>query len=345
VSDKAKEMQDLQKALKAIQKDFGKGSAILLGDNNTIDCEFIPIDSLKLSRIMGGGIPKGKIIEIFGPESSGKTTISNYLIGQAQKAGFNCAFIDAEHAYTPQYAKKVGVDINNLIFTQPDSGEQALEICEKMIDEIPNLGVIVIDSVAALTPQAEIDGEMGDSHMGLQARLLSQAMRKLTAKLGKNKVTLIAINQTRQKIGVLYGNPETTPGGNALKFYASIRLTSRKKEEIVDGSNLKGIRINVKAIKNKVATPMRNDILDLYFATGFDVMGEVIDFAVHYGLIEKGGAWFNIPNVEEKFQGKRKVIKYYNEHKKELFDLREQVLQRINTNVEEIDEDGNTDSE
>jgi protein RecA len=757
VSDKAKEMQDLQKALKAIQKDFGKGSAILLGDNNTIDCEFIPIDSLKLSRIMGGGIPRGKIIEIFGPESSGKTTISNYLVGQAQKAGFNCAFIDAEHAYTPQYAKKVGVDINNLIFTQPDSGEQALEICEKMIDEIPNLGVIVIDSIASLTPQAEIDGEMGDSHMGLQARLLSQAMRKLTAKLGKKKVTLIAINQIRCvdensivftneglkkikdvkigdnifdrfvlnkqetgkmkgfeistknnslvkvsekhrhvciengeykiksamdittndwivspivndlthlkkpyislknivnnvnsnleskhkkvalpdvldenlafifgcyfsdghiidydnstygiswgekdedrysliseavfkcfpevsiknninlngkqykdffescglfrygknkvipdliiqssfsvirsfirgaffdthgfnknngfiftcenqkailtiqtilyycgifadyvvdhgnyrlfitgddaynfnkifgfaeikkqkfasnfsenknargkndvvpnslgerlfkkynnsplkrtyekynavnmcsfkklnfgrryllgflrhvnaeksdinliennrfykvynkkeiyincvdvevdkdniynlngqlthncKIGIVYGNPETTPGGNALKFYASIRLTSRKKEEIVDGTNLKGIRINVKAIKNKVATPMRNDILDLYFATGFDVMGEVIDFAVHYGLIEKGGAWFNIPNVEEKFQGKRKVIKYYNEHKKELLDLREQVLQRINTNVEEIDEDGNTDSE
>lgn len=349
MSKKVEEMKDYQKeleeALKSIQKEFGQGSAFILGERNLVDCEFIPLDSMKLSRIMGGGIPRGKIIEIFGWESSGKTTICSYLIGQAQKAGFNCAFIDAEHAFQPKYAKKVGVDIDNLIFTQPDSGEQALSICERMIDGIPNLGVIVIDSVAALTPQAEIDGDMGDSHMGLQARLLSQAMRKLTAKLEKRKVTLIAVNQFRQKIGIVYGDPTTTPGGNALKFYASIRLKVAKKEDIVNGNNLLGIKISVKAPKNKVATPMRSDVLDLYFATGFDVMGEVIDFAIHHDIIKKGGAWFTIPGVEERLQGKNKVQLYYKENPDKLIELRKQVWERIENNTEEIDEDENTNSE
>lgn len=340
--EKVKEIQDLHKALKAIQKDFGEGSAFILGENNLVDCEFIPIDSMKLSRIMGGGIPRGKIIEIFGWESSGKTTISSYMIGQAQKAGFNCAFIDAEHAYAPNYAKKVGVDVNSLIFTQPDSGEQALSICEKMIDSVPNLGIIVIDSVASLTPQSEIDGDMGDAHMGLQARLLSQAMRKLTAKLEKKKVTLIMINQIRLKIGVMYGNPETTSGGNALKFYSSIRLNVRKKEDIIDGKNLKGIRIKVKAVKNKLATPMREDTLDLYFASGFDVLGEVIDFAIHYGIIEKGGAWYTLPNGE-RFHGKNQVDEYYMLHADELYSLKDIVWNKIQENSEETD--GSTDSE
>ena len=339
----ATEMTELQKALKDIQKDFGDGSAFLLGENKHVDCEWIKVDSLRLSRIMGGGIPRGKVIEIFGWESHGKTTVASYLIGQAQKAGFNCAFIDAEHAYEPKYARKVGVDIEKLIFAQPDSGEQALSLCEQMIDTIPNLAIIVIDSIASLTPQAEIDGDMGDAHMGLQARLLSQAMRKLTSKLQKKKVTLIAINQIRLKIGIMYGNPETTPGGNAVKFYSSIRLNVRKqKDDIMEGKNLKGIRIKVKAIKNKLATPMREDILDLYFASGFDVLGEVIDFGIHYGIIEKRGGWYYLEN-QEKFHGKDALDEYYMLHTEELYKLKDIVYAKIEDNSEETD--GSSDYE
>lgn len=334
----AKDFQELQKAIKQIQKEFGQSSAFLLGQDNIVECEFIPIDSLKLSRVLGGGIPRGKIIEVFGWESSGKTTIASYLVGQAQKAGYNCAFIDAEHAFAPSYAKVVGLDTDKLVFTQPNSGEEALTIAEKMIDTIPNLGVIVIDSIASLVPQAEIDGDMGDAHMALQARLLSQAMRKLTGKLERKKVTLIAINQLRMKIGVMYGNPETTSGGNALKFYSSIRLDVRRREFIQEEKNeMAGITIRVKAVKNKVATPMREDILELNFKKGFDAFDEIVDFAVHYGIIQKGGAWYTVPNVEEKVQGKNRVVEYYKENKEELFEIKEKIIKLMKGDKEDED--------
>lgn len=329
MSDTVRQFKEMQEALKALQKDFGQGSVQTLGDAPLKDWERIPVDSLKISRVLGGGIPRGGIIEIFGWESSGKTTLASYLVGQVQKAGLFAAFIDAEHAYEPPYAKVVGVDVDNLIFSQPDSGEQALSICERLVDTVPNLGVIVIDSIAALTPQTEIDGDMGDAHIGLQARLLSQAMRKLTGKLRKKKVTLIAINQIRMKIGVVYGNPETTSGGNALKFYSAIRLNVRKAGDISE-KELLGIQIKIKAVKNKTAPPMREDIIDLHFTTGFDKYIELVDFAIHYDIIKKGGAWYTVPGVEDRIQGKNKVVDYYRQNPDKAEEVKNEVLIALN---------------
>lgn len=335
------QMKEFTKGIKAMQKEFGAGSLFVLGEDTRTKAEFIPIDSMKLSRIMGGGIPRGTFIEIFGWESSGKTTISSYLVGQAQKAGYVCAYIDSENAFNSDYAKVVGLNPDNLIFSQPDNAEQGLSIVESLVDNIPNLGIIVIDSIATLTPQKEIDGDMGDANMGLQARLLGQAFRKLVRKVKDKKVTVLMTNQVRHKIGVMYGSPDTTPGGNAPKFYSSIRLRIRKAEDIIEKNDLIGIKIHIKAIKNKVATPMREDVMELYFDTGFDVLAETIDFAVHYGLIKKGGAWFTI-DTGEIFQGKSKVVEYYKNNVDDLIKLRDEVLTRMNENRREIN--GNTDT-
>lgn len=330
MSNTAQDFKKMQDALKEMQKQYGKGSVQILKDAPIKDWERIPIDSLKLSRILGGGVIRGGIIEIFGWESSGKTTLASYLVGQAQKAGLNCAYIDSEHAFEPKYAQVVGVDTDNLIFSQPDSGEQALSICESLVDTIPNLGIIVIDSIASLTPQSEIDGDMGDAHMGLQARLLSQAMRKLAGKLRKNKVTLIGINQIRHKIGVVFGNPETTSGGNAMKFYSAIRLNLRKAGDISEAGNTSGLSIKIKAVKNKTAPPMREDILDLYFATGFDEYMELVDLGIHYEMITRSGAWYTLFNSEERLHGKNRVADYYRKNGKEAELLRKEILIALN---------------
>lgn len=336
MADKTEEVKSFASGMKALQKSFGQGAIFRLGDNQKVDCEFIPLDSLKLTRIMGGGVPKGKIMEVFGWESSGKTALCSYLIGQAQKQGFTCAIIDAENSFQPKYAKVMGVDIDNLLFSQPDNGEQGFEIVDSLVDNIPNLGIIVIDSIATMTPQREIDGEMGDAVMGLQARLVGQAMRKLVKKLNDKQITLICINQIRQKIGVMWGSPDTTPGGNALPFYASIRLKVRKKEDILAGTKLLGIKIVVKAVKNKVACPMKEDTLDLLFDSGFDPFLETIDFGITYELIGKAGAWYTIA-TGERFKGKNGLIEHYKEFPNELETLRAEVLAKIETTKDEID--------
>jgi len=296
----------LEQVLSDIEKQFGKGSIMKLGDSKHMEIDVCPSGSLSLDIALGiGGYPKGRIIEIYGPESSGKTTFALHAIAEAQKQGGRAAFIDAEHALDPNYAKSLGVNINELLLSQPDTGEQALEICEALVRS-EAVSIIVIDSVAALVPQAEIDGEMGDSHVGLQARLMSQALRKLSGTINKTNTIAIFINQLREKVGVMFGNPETTTGGRALKFYSSIRLDVRRSEALKIGENVIGNKTTVKVVKNKVAPPFKSAVVDIMYGEGVSREGEIIDLGVNAGIIEKSGAWFAY-NGEKLGQGKENV--------------------------------------
>jgi recombination protein RecA len=307
--DREQRLQSLKIAIDQIEKQHGKGSVMRLGEGPLQQVEVISTGSISLDAALGiGGIPRGRVIEIFGPESSGKTTLCLHIIAEAQKHGGICAFIDAEHALDISYAKKLGVDVNNLLLSQPEFGEQGLEITETLVRSNA-LDVIVIDSVAALTPRAEIEGEMGDPSMGVQARLMSQALRKLTAAIAKSKTSVIFTNQLRMKIGVMFGNPETTTGGNALKFYASVRLDVRRIEAIKDGTNVVGNRTRVKVVKNKVAPPFREAQFDILYNEGISRIGDLIDVAVEHNVIAKSGSWFSYK--EERIGQGRDAVKAY----------------------------------
>ncbi|QYN45052.1 MULTISPECIES: recombinase RecA [unclassified Gilliamella] len=303
----------LSAALSQIEKQFGKGSIMRLGDTQTLDVDAVSTGSLGLDIALGiGGLPMGRIVEIFGPESSGKTTLTLSVIAQAQKEGKTCAFIDAEHALDPIYAAKLGVQVDDLLVSQPDTGEQALEICDALVRS-GAVDVIIVDSVAALTPKAEIEGEMGDSHMGLQARLMSQALRKLTANIKNANCLVVFINQIRMKIGVMFGNPETTTGGNALKFYASVRLDIRRTGAVKEGEDVIGSDTRVKVVKNKVAAPFRQAEFQILYGCGISKDGELIDLGVKHKLVDKAGAWYSY-NGEKVGQGKANSIKFLQEH-------------------------------
>lgn len=308
----------IELALAHIEKNFGKGSIMRMGESKHIDVETVPTGCLSLDLALGGGIPKGRICEIYGPESSGKTTLALHVIAAAQRNGGQAAFIDAEHALDPQYARRIGVDVDNLLVAQPDNGEQALEITETLVRSNA-VDVIVVDSVAALTPRAEIEGEMGDSHMGLQARLMSQALRKLTAAISKSKVSVIFINQIRMKIGVMYGNPETTTGGNALKFYASVRMDIRRIAQLESstetGKEPTGNRVRVKIVKNKIAPPFKVAEFDIMYAKGISYNGDLLDLATQYEFVHKSGAFYNYGELKMG-QGRENAKQFLDENPK-----------------------------
>ena len=328
MSENIEKKKALEMAMSQIEKQFGKGSVMKLGEFKAMEIEAIPTGALSLDIALGiGGVPRGRIIEVFGPESSGKTTLALHIVAEAQKMGGEAAFIDAEHALDPVYAKKLGVDIDNLIVSQPDTGEQALEITESLVRS-GALDVIVVDSVAALVPKAEIDGDMGDSHMGLQARLMSQALRKLAGAINKSKTVLIFINQLREKIGVMFGNPETTTGGRALKFYASVRMDIRRIENIKQDGEVKGNRVRVKVIKNKVAPPFREAEFDIVYGQGISKEGNILDMAVNLDIVEKAGSWFSY-NGERIGQGRENVKKYLKENPEMLEDIEEKVRENF----------------
>jgi recombination protein RecA len=330
--DKAAKAEDsgkskaLNLALETIEKQYGKGSIMKLGEGYGGLVETIPSGSLSLDIALGGGIPRGRIIEVYGPESSGKTTLTLHAIAEAQKVGGTAAFIDAEHALDPQYAKRIGVNTDDLLLSQPDNGEQALEIAETLVRSNA-VDLIVIDSVAALVPRAEIEGDMGDSHMGLQARLMSQALRKLTGVISRSKATVIFINQIRMKIGVMFGNPETTTGGNALKFYSSVRMDIRRISQIKKGDEIVGNRTRVKVVKNKLAPPFRSAEFDIMYNKGISRSGDVLDLAVTHGFIEKSGPWFSFN--EQKFSGRESMRNYLLENPKEMEKLAVKVQEKI----------------
>jgi len=312
-------------ALDQIEKQFGTGSIMKLGEAQKVDVDVVPTGSLSLDLALGvGGIPRGRIIEIFGPESSGKTTLALHIVAEAQKKGGIAAFVDAEHALDPEYAKKIGVKIDDLLVSQPDTGEQALEITETLIRSNA-VDIVVIDSVAALTPRAEIEGEMGDSHMGLQARLMSQALRKITGAVARSNTIVIFINQIRMKIGVMFGNPETTTGGNALKFYASIRLDIRRKEQIKDGEQVIGNHVTVKVVKNKVAPPFRTAEFDIMYNEGISYEGDLVELGIKTGILGKAGAWIDYGEVKIG-QGKESAKQFLRENPKIAKEIEKKIL-------------------
>lgn len=318
----------LQQAISQIEKQYGKGSIMTLGDDVVADIETIPTGSISLDKATGvGGYPRGRIVEIYGPESSGKTTLTLHAIAECQKVGGKAAFIDAEHALDPVYAKNLGVNTDDLLVSQPDTGEQALEICE-MLARSGAIDLIVIDSVAALVPRAEIQGEMGDSHMGLQARLMSQALRKIAGAVSKTNTCVIFINQLRQKIGVMFGPTETTTGGNALKFYATMRLDIRRIESLKNGDNVIGNRTRVKLVKNKVAPPFRKAEFDIMYGTGISLAGDVLDTAVEYDIIQKSGSWYSYKD-QRIGQGRENVKKYLENNPEILEEIKETLLAGI----------------
>ena len=348
MTDAEEKKKALESVFSVIEKEYGTGSIMKLGDANSVDVEVIPTGSLTLDMALGvGGLPRGRVIEIYGPESSGKTTVALHVVAEAQKMGGEAAFIDAEHALDPVYAKKLGVDIDNLIVAQPDTGEQALDIAEALVRS-GALDVIVVDSVAALVPKAEIDGEMGDSHVGLLARLMSQALRKLTAVISKSGKVVIFINQLREKVGVMYGNPETTPGGRALKFFSSVRLDVRRGEVIKNGTELIGNKTKVKVVKNKVAPPFKTAEFDILYGEGISKEGNILDFAVENNIIKKSGAWFSY-NGEKIGQGRDNVRKYMVENKEFTAEIDRQVRELLKNNSgylpSEADNSDNTDGE
>ena len=337
-------MKALEMALSQIEKQFGKGSVMKLGEYKAMNVEAIPTGALSLDIALGiGGIPRGRIVEIYGPESSGKTTLALHMIAEAQKLGGEAAFIDAEHALDPVYAKHLGVDIDNLIVSQPDTGEQALEITEALVRS-GAIDIIVVDSVAALVPKAEIDGDMGDAHVGLQARLMSQALRKLAGVINKSKAVVIFINQLREKVGVMFGNPETTAGGRALKYYASVRLDIRKIENIKQDGEVKGNRVRVKVVKNKVAPPFREAEFDIVYGEGISKEGNILDIAVNLDIIEKSGSWFSY-NGERIGQGRENVKKYLIDNPEVAKEVEQKIRDNFNAAFEkslgdeEIDEE------
>ena len=325
LSDKKKA---LETAISQIEKNFGKGTVMRLGDRPEMNVEAIPTGSLALDAALGiGGVPKGRIIEIYGPESSGKTTLALHIVAQAQKRGGEVAFVDAEHALDPDYAARIGVDIDSMLVSQPDTGEQALEITDALVHS-GAVDVVVVDSVAALTPRAEIEGEMGDTFVGLQARLMSQALRKLAGNISKTNCVVIFINQLRMKIGVMYGNPETTTGGNALKFYASVRIDIRRTEAIKNGTEIVGNRTRAKIVKNKVAPPFKEAIFDIMYGEGISKWGELVDLAVQLDLINKSGSWFSIGD-ERIGQGRDNAKLYLQEHP----DVADRIEQEVRENM------------
>ena len=320
--------QALDTAIRQIEKNFGKGAVMRLGDRPDLQVDAIPTGSLALDAALGiGGVPKGRIIEIYGPESSGKTTLALHIVAQAQKRGGEVAFVDAEHALDPDYAARIGVDIDSMLVSQPDTGEQALEITDALVRS-GAVDVVVVDSVAALTPRAEIEGEMGDTFVGLQARLMSQALRKLAGNISKTNCVVIFINQLRMKIGVMYGNPETTTGGNALKFYASVRIDIRRTEAIKNGSEIIGNRTRAKIVKNKVAPPFKEAYFDIMYGEGISKWGELVDLAVQLDIIQKSGSWFSMGD-ERIGQGRDSVKTYLQEHP----DIADSVEQQVRENM------------
>ena len=335
-----KRMEEKRKALDAaiakIEKDFGKGSIMTLGENAKMNIETISTGSIGLDVAIGiGGLPKGRIVEIYGPESSGKTTVALHAVAEAQKLGGIAAFVDAEHALDPVYAKALGVDIDKLIVSQPDTGEQALEITESLVRS-GAIDIIVVDSVAALVPKAEIEGEMGDSHIGLQARLMSQALRKLAGSINKSKTITIFINQLREKVGVMFGNPETTTGGRALKFYASVRLDVRKIDVIKQGDTMLGSRTRVKVVKNKVAPPFKQCEFDIMYGQGISKVGELVDIGANLDIIKKSGAWYSY-NEERLGQGRENVKQFFMENPELMNEVESKVREYFNINTSPIE--------
>ena len=347
ISEERKKALDI--ALSQIEKNFGKGSVMKLGEVGSVNVDAIPTGALSLDIALGiGGVPRGRIIEVYGPESSGKTTVALHMIAEAQKMGGIAAFIDAEHALDPVYAKHLGVDVDNLIVSQPDTGEQALEITEQLVRS-GAIDIIVIDSVAALVPKAEIDGEMGDSHVGLQARLMSQALRKLTGVLAKSKTVAVFINQLREKVGIMFGNPETTPGGRALKFYSSVRLEVRKQEAIKINGEVMGSRTKVKVVKNKVAPPFREAEFDIVYGKGISTSGCILDLAANLDIVNKSGAWYSY-NGDKIGQGREAAKAYLEANPAVMSEIEEKVRDNFNLafekslgDMEEIDDDDTID--